>query len=512
MAVVARAHWWGRQAAMLAWCMLSLIAILQNAQAAVPQCTSSLDSSARVAVIGSGIGGSSAAFFVREALGNKAAIDVYEASETVGGRVASVNFAAEIFEAGASIIHQRNEYMKRFSKLLGLQEGVPQGVAGQVGIWDGNSFVYQDSGWGWWDALRLWWRYGNSLFRVGSATQQTLDGFCRIYELQKQGVAYESVQELLIALDLYDLTQLRLDAWLQGAEIGAPDNFVVELATAMTRNNYGQNVTLNALAGAVVLSASRDAVWRVQGGNQQVPTGLLDRANATINLSTRVTAITQLPASDVNPLSKYIVEYSKDGSVSFVEYDAVVVAAPLESAAIRLDLPQKSDIPDRSYQRTVATFVRGLMNPAYFRLKGDLPAFVVTEEIPELPFLSVNVLKKGSVPGAHSVYKLFSRELLSNAVLDKLFIVRDEVAVWDWLAYPHFNPPEEFAPIVLDAGVFYINAIESAASAMEVSAVGAKNVALLLEGKLHADALLQQSWCEASTDYVASFYDVAPDS
>ena len=48
--------------------------------------------------------------------------------------------------------------------------------------------------------------------------------------------------------------------------------------------------------------------------------------------------------------------------------------------------------------------------------------------------------------------------------------------VASWLAYPHFTPPEKFWSFALDDGVFYVNAI---VSAMEMSAVSAKNAALL---------------------------------
>ena len=53
--------------------------------------------------------------------------------------------------------------------------------------------------------------------------------------------------------------------------------------------------------------------------------------------------------------------------------------------------------------------------------------------------------------------------------------------VLPWRAYPHFSPPEKFSPFVLEEGIVYINTIESAASAMEISAIGAKNAALLVE-------------------------------
>lgn len=64
---------------------------------------------------------------------------------------------------------------------------------------------------------------------------------------------------------------------------------------------------------------------------------------------------------------------------------------------------------------------------------------------------------------------------------DKMFRKREKEVEIDWLAYPQYSPPEEFPAFVLDDGVFYINGFEKAASAMEVSAVGGMNVALLAQ-------------------------------
>lgn len=42
-----------------------------------------------------------------------------------------------------------------------------------------------------------------------------------------------------------------------------------------------------------------------------------------------------------------------------------------------------------------------------------------------------------------------------------------------------FSPPEDFAPFVLANGLFYNNALENAASAMEIAAIAGKNCAIL---------------------------------
>lgn len=61
-----------------------------------------------------------------------------------------------------------------------------------------------------------------------------------------------------------------------------------------------------------------------------------------------------------------------------------------------------------------------------------------------------------------------------------------QVEEHSWHAYPHFNPPEQFAPFQLAPGVYYNNAWENAASAMEMSAISAYNNALLVAQHLKA--------------------------
>ena len=73
----------------------------------------------KVAVIGTGIGGSSAAYFIRKLLGQDASIDVYERATKVGGRIAIVEVNNNVFEAGGSVIHDSNKYMTEFCEMGG---------------------------------------------------------------------------------------------------------------------------------------------------------------------------------------------------------------------------------------------------------------------------------------------------------------------------------------------------------------------------------------------------------
>ena len=54
----------------------------------------------------------------------------------------------------------------------------------------------------------------------------------------------------------------------------------------------------------------------------------------------------------------------------------------------------------------------------------------------------------------------------------------------DWFAYPEYSLKYSLPSFKIVDGLYYLNAIEWAASAMEMSMIGAKNVALLTCEKL----------------------------
>lgn len=53
------------------------------------------------------------------------------------------------------------------------------------------------------------------------------------------------------------------------------------------------------------------------------------------------------------------------------------------------------------------------------------------------------------------------------------------VQVTEWQAYPHYGSSQVLPPVELHPNLYYLNGIELAGSAMEMSSVAAKNIALL---------------------------------
>lgn len=72
------------------------------------------------AIIGAGIGGSSASYFLQKKFdGNeKVDITIFE-SGVVGGRLATINIAGHTYESGGSIIHPANVEMNVLVEKLG---------------------------------------------------------------------------------------------------------------------------------------------------------------------------------------------------------------------------------------------------------------------------------------------------------------------------------------------------------------------------------------------------------
>ena len=59
----------------------------------------------------------------------------------------------------------------------------------------------------------------------------------------------------------------------------------------------------------------------------------------------------------------------------------------------------------------------------------------------------------------------------------------ETLKIHDWYAYPEYTVPQKFVPFVIEetdeGAIFYANAVEQIAGAMEMSAIAGRNVANL---------------------------------
>ncbi|KAM8794647.1 prenylcysteine oxidase 1-like [Eudromia elegans] len=445
----------------------------------------------RIAVVGGGIGGSAAAHFLRQRFGSAVAIDVFERAD-VGGRLATVRVEGRDYEAGGSVIHPLNLHMKNFVTQLGLDVApVPSSL---LGIYNGEEFVFEQSSWYIVNILKLLWHYGLNPLRRNMWLEEILDKFMRVYRYQTHDYTFSSNERLLHALGGNNFIQMlnqTIDEHMQ--EAGFSQKFINEVIGPVMRVNYGQGVNMNAFVGIISLTGVEPGIWSVKGGNKLVCSGLIHAAKAQLISGTVLSIEPKTrpdPAGGTQNL--YYVTYNSTSGSSAEMYDIVLIATPLNNKMSNITFRNfNPPIPEFSnpYRKSIVTFVHGRLNTSFFGYH-DPSAFhlsdISTLEKSKLFFNGMGLVspvgdrpREERLPLRAAVWRMFSNEPLSKEQLNLLFSSYDSVTEKKWLAYPHYRPPQQCPPVILHDRIYYLNGIEWAASAMEMSAVAAKNAALL---------------------------------
>jgi prenylcysteine oxidase/farnesylcysteine lyase len=259
---------------------------------------------------------------------------------------------------------------------------------------------------------------------------------------------------------------------------------IEQLIESIALVNYGQNVDqLHAFVGSVSTSGADfgGELWAVEGGNQQIPQKMLVSCNAHVILNTEIVKIVRQKSSF------QVIDMKGNEKL----YDSVVIAHPLPLSTLKFsnfDVSTSTNIEKEmnrgNYHQTVATFIAG-------KRSGNLSLPEIDEVMicdPSYPYQSIakqTPVEKYDLKTCETcaidVFKIFSREILTQDQLSFLFDDVSYKLVIPWLAYPEYKKMESTPFFVLSPGLFYVNAIEWAASAMEMSLVGGRNVALLLQ-------------------------------
>ncbi|XP_063611901.1 prenylcysteine oxidase 1-like isoform X2 [Penaeus indicus] len=449
---------------------------------------------ARIAVIGGGIGGTATAYFLQQHFGDDLVLDLYE-HHTVGGRLAVLDIAGHSYEVGGSVIHPGNRYMVEFAEKFGLPKKEHCSDS-PFGLFDGEKYMFRGSSWSIVNIMKLFWRYGRTLLTLRSELKETLTKFDRIYHLQAEGQAFSSVSDLLHALDpsFVEMTRVSVRDWFK--KLGIQDLVIDELVTAVTNCNYGQTADMHAFVGAIAVAGADPDLWAVTGGNKRVPEELLKHSRATL-LRRKVEEIglnegggfvvTSVEAEtsengETHSLNNNVDDTEKD--LRPQNYDLVVVAAPLtkDKTSIKFVNFTKDFTFPGHYQKIFCTMVHGKLRPESVKLtEGDS----IDEVLITNTSLFFNSLGKQSPTEVKcteqypDVWKIFSGSSLRGEHLNAFFKEIESFHEVEWLAYPHYELDQQLGDFELHPGLYHLNAIEWAGSAMEMSSIGAKNVALL---------------------------------
>lgn len=243
---------------------------------------------------------------------------------------------------------------------------------------------------------------------------------------------------------------------------------------------------LAVVVGLISLAGVEPGLWQVRGGNKLVPAGLLKLCDANL-IQAQVSEV-----SYSKKHSKFYVTAATDvgGSreTTRKDYDALILATPVDVwSKIKFSgIPSQSLPQYRKYIRRYTYFFSGTPNASYFGLENvnDFPDVVLTcGRDFKLSSLGKHLpidYKQGDK--VLPVYKIFTNEPLTETEINEIFPLRDAFELVDWTgAYPVYASDVTTSSFELMSNLYYVNAIEMAASAMEMSAIGGRNVALLVK-------------------------------
>ncbi|KAF1928960.1 prenylcysteine oxidase 1 [Didymella exigua CBS 183.55] len=473
----------------------------------------------RVAIIGAGAGGSSAAYHLAQYAASSSTptnITVFERDSYVGGRTTTVDAWSDPtvpIELGGSIFVSVNHILVNATRDFNLSVASQEDSLAtrlelpDLGIWDGTQFVLvtreED---GWWDKARLLWRYGLAPLKTNRLMKSAVGRFLGMYE--EPVFPWKNLSETLEAQGLLEITGVTGEQYLKANGIG--DAFAREVIQASTRVNYASNLAYIHGLETMVCMATNGAM-QIDGGNWRIFASMLKSSPAiTTHLNTHV--------SQVSKQDDGTYHLSVNGTTSI--FDEVILAAPLQFANLTIN-PAPKHTPDViPYVKLRVTLFASpfQLDPSAFNLASSeaVPQYVLTTLPPSedprdghpgspdfysvsMHYTSLN--RHASPPRQEFIYKIFSVEPITARILTRLLghpvsetdakgLNVDGPVSWVhrkvWHSYPREYPRVTFEETKLDGedgALWYTSGIESFVSTMETSALSGKNVARLIADK-----------------------------
>lgn len=464
----------------------------------------------RVAIIGAGAGGSSAAYHLAQYASDASIpihITVYERNGYIGGRTTTVSpwdDPSLSVELGGSIFVEVNRIMvaaaQRYNLSTASHDLAAQLELPDLGIWNGQEFVIvtkaEDS---WWDKAKLLWRYGAAPLWTNRLMKRAVGKFLTMYE--EPVFPWRSLSEVVEQVGLLEATGVTGEQYLKANGIG--EAFAREVVQASTRVNYASNLPYIHGLETMVCMATNGAT-AIEGGNWQIFSHMLAESSASLHLNTTISHISK--RSD----STYDLTTASGHTATF---DQVILAAPLQFTNLTFD-PAPQHLPDEiPYAKLYTTLFASphRLDPKTFNMDASaaVPQYVLTTLPPHetptdsagspsffsisISSLSVNPLS--TPPRSEYIYKIFSPSPINSTFLSHILGIpvshkegeRGEVdgaVSWIkhklWYSYPREYPRVTFEEVKLDEGLWYTSGIESFISTMETSALSGKNVARLV--------------------------------
>ena len=381
-----------------------------------------------------------------------------------------------------------------------------------IGAWRGDGFV---------DLPGLLRRDVASDAALAAAELELLRAVNESYAQQAANPPWTTLPEFLAWGGIDELLASSIREYFSGKGVAPP--LIDGGLTPLTRAIYNRDAGANAFAFLASLTAELKH-HSVRTGNSDLVARLLAASGAQLRLNTTVRAVSGgSAADDDNEAAATFTVTSTDaaGAENDECYDVVIVAAPLERAAINVaglaSAPPPGHDLDRGFTDWHVTVVqaaevdRAQFAPFFAPSSGaPLPKVLLTtanasEGSGGVPWVVVQPLgKHGKVPDNSTegagVWMVYTDAPATDAVLSAIFVNVTHTFRQYWpYTFARLNPvPVQpppaggapggdrgaaaeplLQPVILAPGFINANAVESLASAMEISVFGARNAARL---------------------------------
>ena len=493
----------------------------------------------KIAIIGSGITGASAAFRLAETYRRRLAppdqqplITVFEKNEIVGGRITQAyayndsRYPIDICAATFSIEDQcvSQAALSVGLSVLPVELTDPQTRGSGVGVWNRDEFVgfveedklRQPILWPLYRRLKWYKRYGNNPWTSSLDASSARASFSLLMPPPFSPIAIQAGQPNLsqavfgAGLEYYvqnfacalDDPSVRFPSGEKGAL------FVDEVLTAAQRERFlGSVFDLNVLE--FLLGYEDQIESPIEGGNLRLIERLLRIATTDIRIEREVTSIERQLTGDFMLRSKS----TSDGSKSEEAFDAVVIATSFDRSNLTFEPPLEG--VNGLQQTYIDSFVThfttpSLLNGSYFNRTGTMPQNVYTtlsmgdglDGKEEPPFFSLILLKRLISPDTGALqdylFKLTSRGEIPETEIEKMLLTpnqpNDSKITWiDKRPFPQSIPiTEAYADqckvllenIEIAPNVFYAGGGEQVIGSAEFGCRMGTNVAsLILDGE-----------------------------
>lgn len=419
------------------------------------------DKISSVCIVGGGIGGSSASYFLRDKLGDDCEIVLFEKNDALGGRIQHTTVAGHDIELGAKWFQETHhghllEYAKEFD--LELESRIDEFQP--VGVWTGDRMITLERSIA--GLARLLVRYGLDVFRLNSVSDGINESIDDLSRSVTAGKGYETTGELAESVGLDPLLEQNGPEYLsqQGIDKSVINELVTGIAGVMTGSSLENYHALVTVASISILTSAQDLL-SIKGGNQKLCERFVDEADAKLRTGECIETVISRDEG---------VQVSTD-EISET-FDAVILAVPLEQSGIEVrDGNGTVSTPERQYNESEIAVIDGTIDSSAFGGQSP-PPFVLCGHDRDLSFTTFWRVD-------NELYELIAPEI-SERILDELFESWRIEAHKHWNPWPLLTPPVRPVDFEISPNVYYVNAIESCFSTMAMSSIGAQNVVNLL--------------------------------